>query len=211
MFERFRSEFRLLPEGQQPAPLWDDGRLGAVRGYTALMGSAAGCTFENGLYRLHSAETGPVGQADADAAFPPYAGRLSVFGFDWLGRQFALDFGRLKGGEPLVMMLEPGTGEALEIPAGFVDFHDEELVDYRDEALASEFFSAWAAAHPDAVPLSASQCVGYRVPLFLGGRDTLDNLDVTDLEVYWTITGQIRARSQDLPTGTPIRGVSLGE
>lgn len=209
MFERFRSQFRLRPEGQHAAAPWDDGRLGAVAGFAELMRSVAGCTFENGLYRLHSAETGPIGQEGADTAFPEYAGRLSVFGFDWLGRQFALDFGRLEGAEPLVMMLEPGTGEALEIPVGFVGFHDEELVDYCNEALASEFFSSWAAAHPDAMPLGMSQCVGYRVPLFLGGRDTVDNLEVNDFDAYWTITGQMRVQAKDLPAGTPIGGVSI--
>ena len=211
MFERFRSQFRLLPEGQQPVAPWDDGRLGAVTGHAELMASAAGCTFEGGLYRLHSAETGPVGQKVADAAFPEHAGRLSVFGFDWLGRQFALDFGRLEAGEPRVMMLEPGTGEALEIPVGFVLFHDEEIVDYRDEALASEFFESWLTAHPGGAALEVSQCVGYRVPLFLGGRDTVDNLEVTDFDAYWSITGQLRVQTKDLAAGTPFRGVSIQE
>lgn len=211
MFERFRSLFRLLPEGQGPAAPWIDARMAGVAGYEELMTSAAGCSFDNGLYRLHSAVTGLAGQEDADAAFPEYSGRLAVFGFDWLGRQFALDSGRVENGEPLVMMLEPGTGEALEIPVGFVWFHDEEIVDYRNEALASEFFASWATANPDAVPLGASECVGYRVPLFLGGRDTVDNLEVTDFDVYWTITGQMRIQAKDLPAGTPIRGVTIDE
>lgn len=34
------------------------------------------------------------------------------------------------------MMLEPGTGEALVVPVPFSAFHDEELVDYTEEALA---------------------------------------------------------------------------
>jgi hypothetical protein len=110
-----------------------------------------------------------------------------------------------------VMMLEPGTGEALEIPSGFVSFHDEEFVDYRNEALASEFFASWATANPGAVPLQASECVGYRVPLFLGGRDTVDNLEVTDFDVYWTITGQLSIQARNLPAGTPIQGVTIDE
>lgn len=32
-----------------------------------------------------------------------------------------------------------------------------------------------------------SQCAGYKVPLFLNGQDTLDNLEVSDMEVYWEI------------------------
>jgi hypothetical protein len=50
--------------------------------------------------------------------------------------------------------------------------------------------------------------VGYRVPLFLGGSDTLENLEVTDLDVYWTICGQLRLAAAQLPEGTAIKGIS---
>ncbi len=80
------------------------------------------------------------------------------------------------------MMLEPGTGEALEIPTSFVAFHNEELVDYRDAALASEFFCRWSSAQLEKLPLDHSNCVGYRTPLFLGGSDTLDDLEVVDFD-----------------------------
>lgn len=211
MFERFRSQFRLLPEGQKPTASPDDGRIRRVTGFRELMRWTAGCSFENGLYRVHSAATARVGQAAADAAFPEYAGRLSVFGFDWLGRQFAVDFAREDNGEPLVMMLEPGTADALEIPATLVAFHDEELVEYTDQALASEFFASWSAAHTEALPLDNAECVGYRVPLFLGGSDTIDNLEVTDFDVYWSVTGQMRLQAKDLPPGTPVRRFSIDD
>ena len=33
---------------------------------------------------------------------------------------------------------------------------------------------------PELLPLGTLQCVGYKVPLFLGGKDSLDNLEVVD-------------------------------
>ncbi len=93
-------------------------------------------------------------------------------------------------------MLEPGTGEALEIPVGFELFHNEELVDYRNEALAAEFFVQWRSTHVGAGPLNAADCVGYKVPLFLGGADAVENLELTDFEVYWDFCG-----SSDLRVG----------
>jgi hypothetical protein len=91
----------------------------------------------------------------------------------------------------------------------FAAFHDEELIDYADAALATGFFESWSAANGDSVPLSRDQCVGYRVPLFLGGEDVVENLAVTDLEVYWTICGGLRRGSLNLPPGTSIDGVAL--
>jgi hypothetical protein len=191
VFESFASSFALLPVDQAPGSPWLDSRLASVAGYSELAGRFAGCTFENGLYRLHDAGTGPQSAGLLAEAFPEFASRACPFAYDWLGSQFALDSGRVQDGEPLVLLLEPGTGEALELPMSFAGFH-EQLHDYREPALAAEFFSSWAQANAHRLPLRPSECVGYRVPLFLGGADALDNLEVSDLDVYWTLCGQLR-------------------
>ena len=38
---------------------------------------------------------------------------------------------------------------------------------------------------------SYKNCVGYKVPLFLGGKDAISNYEETDMEVYWSISAQI--------------------
>lgn len=76
-------------------------------------------TFLDGAYRLHRVDDVDHFTSLASTAFPAFADRIECFGADWLGRQFARDRARIAGGEPLVLMLEPGTGEALEIPADF--------------------------------------------------------------------------------------------
>lgn len=125
---------------------------------------------------------------DVAAAFPEFAGRMTIFGCDWLGRVFATDSAR--GDE--VLMLEPGTAEALEIPVDFAEFEASELVDNPDAALAMGFYQSWREAG-GAAP-GPGECIGYRKPLFLGGADTLDNLELTDLAVYWSATAQIIAQ-----------------
>jgi hypothetical protein len=197
LFEPFFSRFAVSAPGEPGEAAWVDDRLGSVVGYHELMAVVAGCSFNDGIYRLHSKETAITGQATAIAAFPSLEGRGAVFAYDWLGRQFALDFARLSGDQPMVLMLEPGTGEALEIPATFVEFHDTELTQYADAALASEFFASWAAVHPDAVPLGHSDCVGYLVPLFLGGEDAIENLELVEFDVYWSVLSQILQQTRD--------------
>jgi hypothetical protein len=49
--------------------------------------------------------------------------------------------------------------------------------------------------------------VGYRVPLFLGGKDVVGNLKVTDLEVYRSLSSQLRGATRNLPPGSAIGGV----
>lgn len=202
MFEPFFSRFAVSPAGERGEAAWADDRLGSVVGYDELMAVAAGCSFNDGIYRLHSLDTATSGQAAAVAAFPSLDGRGAVFAYDWLGRQFALDFARLSEDQPMVLMLEPGTGEALEIPATFVEFHDTELTDFAQSALASEFFAAWSAAHPENVPLGHSDCIGYLVPLFLGGEDAIENLEVVEFDVYWSVLSQILQQTRDHPDGS---------
>src|SRR5437879_2848436 len=136
MFEGFLAAFAVTA---RPAKHRDEVPLPAKvesESYRFLMGEYGGATFDHGLYRLRSVPDIPKWNDIVGDAFPDYAKRISCFGYDWLGRHFALDSSRNEGDQSLVLMLEPGTGEVLEIPANFVTFHDDELVDYADAALA---------------------------------------------------------------------------
>lgn len=209
MFERFRSEFAPLRDATPVVgSVWRDDRLIGVAGYVEFAGEFSGASFGGGLYRVHDDQTGPRALKLVVEAFPEFAGRVRPFGYDWLGRQFAVDFGRVDAGQPQVLLLEPGTGEALEVPLPFAAFHDEELVEYADAALAAGFFEDWSAGHGDVLPLERNACVGYRVPLFLGGRDATENLELSDLDVYWSICGQLRRGTLNLPPGTSVNQVA---
>lgn len=189
MFESFPDLFTLAPGTGVTTP-WREPGLTTVAGYVEFSERYAGCSFEGGLYRVHDASTGPLGLRVLHDAFPGSRERATPFAYDWLGRQFAVDTARLEGAEPLILLLEPGTGQALEIPLTFARFH-EQLDGLREPALANGFFLEWAEANPAAVPLAPTQCVGYGVPLFLGGEDVVSNLEIIDFDVYWTLCGQL--------------------
>lgn len=200
MFEKFLAKFRLT-NGRIGDEVLGEG--GSIR--PRLFDRMAGCVFENGLYRIHTPDSAAVADGLVEEAFPELRSQMSCFGFDWLGRQFALDGGRGAPSDPEILMLEPGTGEALEIPVPFSKFHDVELVEYANEALATDFYAEWASISSEHIEFA--QCVGYRTPLFLGGSDTVDNLELTDIEVYWSFMGQLRVQVMPLPKGTRITGI----
>lgn len=177
-----------------------------VANWSNLLDRFGGASFENGLYRLVRPSDVDTWNGRVGSAFPAFGERVVCFGFDWLGRVFAVDSKRFQDGEPGVVMFEPGTGEALEIPCNIRSFHDEELIQYRDAALASDFHERWLANGGSAPQYD--QCVGYRKPLFLGGTDELGNLELSDIDVYWHILAQLILKAKGLPPGTPVR-VSL--
>jgi len=173
----------------------------------ALVCRLGGASFNNGLYRIMTPEIVAWGNAFVANAFTGFSDRVQAFAFDWLGRVFALDSARIEGGRPGVVLFEPGTGEALEIPCNLSTFHENELVDYKEEALAEGFYRRWLA-NGGAAP-NVDQCVGYKTPLFLGGKDTIENLEISDLDVYWTLVAQLLAKVRGLPLGTRIRKVEI--
>jgi hypothetical protein len=162
-----------------------------------------------GAYRPHRTEDVDNFTSSAVEAFPEFADRIQCIGADWLGRQFALDQGRIVDGEPQILMLEPGTGEALEIPVGYDDFHNHELIEEADAAVAYTFFKDWLAAGGK-VP-AYDQCVGYKVPLYLGGAENTSNLEISDFDVYWSISAQLLAKVRALPPGTKINRVGISD
>jgi hypothetical protein len=168
-----------------------------------LVAELGGNSFNDGLYRV-------VRVSDLDAwasrigyAFPDFRGRVACFGYDWLGRAFAIDAKRLEGGRPGVVMFEPGTGQALKIPANIETFHDDEIIKFGESALAIDFHLRWRKLSH--VTLAYDQCAGYKKPLFLGGVDDIENLEISDIDVYWRIVGQLILKTKGLPVGIPVR------
>lgn len=149
----------------------------------ALFSLLGGGSFNGGIYRVLSRSAALDLNDLIGQTFPQYRAKINCFGIDWLGRVFAQHHDRLVEGLPGVLMFEPGTGEVLQIPCNIVSFHDEELIDYCEEALAEGFYSQWIESG-GAAP-STTQCVGYKRPLFLGGSDEVENLELSDLDVYW--------------------------
>lgn len=196
----------LLPPGQNASTPWRAAPLLAAEGYAAMSVEVAGCTFGNGLYRFHDEVSGPVALALVTEAFPELTSRAWPFAYDWLGRQFAID-----APSGTVLLVEPGTGDVLEIPATFAAFHSDVLANDLDAAVAHDFFDEWSRQAPGDLPLGRDLCVGYQVPLFLGGRDEVANLSVTELDVYWTICGQLRRGVSTLPEGARISEVTIEE
>jgi hypothetical protein len=194
----------------RPSPSQQDVTLLAnyervARGITDFLATHAGGSFSEGLYRIHNVATMPRWTRIVAEAFPDFRKKILCFGVDWLGRMFALDLARIEDGQCLVLMLEPGTGQALEVPVTFMEFHDQELVRHKNAALAAQFFDAWRSSGGESPEYE--QCVGYKQPLFMYGSDIVENLEMTSLEVYWSISAQLLSKIRNLPDGTRIKGV----
>ncbi len=175
--------------------------------FTKTIELLGGRSFSEGLYRVIPGHNIAASLANLLVAFPEYEGRIVPFAYDWLGRYFAIDEKRHQDGKPMVLLLEVGVGEAMQIPVPIVEFHNEEIVDYRADALASNFFDEWKSTN--AQPIQPDACVGYKVPLFLGGSDTVDNLEIISLDIYVTLCGQLRHHAATLRDGQSLGDIEI--
>lgn len=189
--------------GEQPEQYRE--ALGSLTRASDAYASIAGTSFGGGIYRLYDVKEVNEWTQDVVEVFPDYAGRIACFGRDWLCNQFCLDRSRTRNHESLILLFEIATGQVLKIPMSFKEFHEELLIEDADAAVAEQMFVRWRLSNPD--PLTAVDCVGYKVPLFLGGTDDVENLERTLADLYWTITGQLLNKSRQLPLGTPLGGV----
>ena len=139
----------------------------------------------NGMYRVFSGDDIMKWNQIVEDAFPLYRNRIKVFAYDWLGRIFAI-----KKETDTVLLFEPGTGEVLDIAVDIVEFHNVEIAEYNEASLASAFFEDSFEMNNNYV-LKKNECAGYKVPLFLGGEDNENNLEVSDMEVYWGIMASL--------------------
>lgn len=194
----------MLERFLQAYPPVGDGVLhpGPVRTPASLREAGGGLSFAGGVYRLHTDASAHAMQEHLHVAFPRAPRHTMPYGYDWLGRQFCPT---ADDASATSLMFEPGTGAVLEIPVPFATIHDHEFVEYGDAALARDFFAAYLAT--GAPPPALSQCVGYVRPLFLGGTDIVDNLELVDMDIYWHLTGQLIQRASGVAEGTSIAQV----
>jgi hypothetical protein len=162
-----------------------------------------GISVDNGLFRLHTLGSSFVWTEYIYKYFGKYEGEVYPFGFDWMGRQFAVSLlDRNK-----IYMLDPATGEDFEMEQSVEGFLNDDLINYQEETFNKDVFNEVLIEEKQS--LGFDQCFGFIKPLFLGGEDKLDNYEITDMEVYWEFNYQIFLKTRNLPPGTKIDEIKI--
>ena len=120
----------------------------------------------------------------------------------FLGHAFVQD-----AGDGTVHQLDTAFGE-LEQVASSPDelatlLGDREFVTDR---LLPELFAELRDAGMELAP---GQVFAFRTPPALGGEVTAENIEATDIEVHFSLTGQIHRQIAGLPAGTPIPQIRI--
>lgn len=158
--------------------------------YNDFIGQLGGKSFGEGVFKSFSANNVGKWMEIVAEAYPDFRNKFKLFGYDWLGRCFGIDLRDDTNGN--ILMFEIGTNDVLEIPCPFEKFLNEEIPLYSDACLAEPFFYEWMEYYK--TEIKYGRCAGYKIPLFLGGEDVINNLEDSDMEVYWGVLTQIKNR-----------------
>ncbi len=165
-----------------------------------------GTTFNNGLLRFHNAESGALAQENLHEFFGDRAAELTPFAVDWRGRHFC----RVQmDGNDMALRTDSAFAEASPLTS-----YEDTIAFLLQSPDAPEFLEEdtmnAAFQRFDMFGIEFDRCLGLKIPAFLGGEETLENLDPSDMDVYWSFNAQIYNQVKDLPPGTPISDIKLG-
>ena len=158
--------------------------------YNDFIMQLGGKRFGQGLFNSFSKDNVKKWTEIVSEAYPEFQNLFKIFGYDWLGRCFGIDLRKSTYGN--ILMFEIGTNDVLEIPCTFDKFLNEEIPLYADACLAKSFFDERMNNFGKSIVYG--RCAGYKVPLFLGGEDIVNNLEDSDMEVYWSVLTQVKSR-----------------
>lgn len=106
-----------------------------------------------------------------------------------------------------IYLLDVAAGELLRVAEDVTGF--QALLADREFVL-SHFAVAMVADLRDAgFTLAPGQIYSFRHPPVLGGGYTLDNVEPVDIEVHFSMAGQIHEHVRDQPTGTVIERINV--
>jgi hypothetical protein len=108
-----------------------------------------------------------------------------------------------------VHLLDVGGGELSQVAASVEEF--KELLADREFVTDSFVPETIVGLREAGKTLAAGQIYSYIHPPVLGGEYSIENLEPTDVQVHYSVLGQIHEQVKDLPEGAEVGEIKLRE
>ncbi|WP_454677075.1 T6SS immunity protein Tdi1 domain-containing protein [Achromobacter marplatensis] len=106
-----------------------------------------------------------------------------------------------------IQLLDVGSADLVPVAGSSAEF--QELIQQQDFVV--QFFDAGlvGALRASGLNLSDGQLFGFKLLPSLGGEYTVENFEPTDIEVHFSLTGQLQAKISKLEPGTQIGAATI--
>jgi hypothetical protein len=107
-----------------------------------------------------------------------------------------------------IHLLDVAGGTLSQIASSFDEFKSQ----LTDKGFVGDRFAVQMAGEliKAGVVLGPRQVYSFKIPPVLGGKHCLENIEPTDIEVHFSLSGQVHEKVRGLPPGTRIGRVSMG-
>ena len=118
-------------------------------------------------------------------------------------------------GDAFVQDATSGFVYVLDVAAGALSLVAESFEEFqsllKDKIFVVDYFAVQMVGDLSlsGCVLEAGQIYSFKQPPILGGAYSLSNVEPTDIEVHFSISGQVHKQIAALPPGTDISGVSV--
>lgn len=118
-------------------------------------------------------------------------------------------------GNAFVLEPDDGTVHVLDVGPGVLtqvaSSTDEFRKRLRDKDFVIEHFAPIIVVRmrERGLALQPGQLYGFRKAPALGGEYSADNLEPTDIDVHFALTGQVQERARNLPAGEPVDEIEI--
>jgi hypothetical protein len=163
-----------------------------------------GSCINSGLYRLHTFGSSVQWSLIIGQCFKTHKNKIYPFGFDWMGRQFCMSIDN----NNLLFMFDIATAEYFELQQKLELLHDDDFINDMENMLANDIFTQ-VLKHSNLKSIGYNECLGYKMPLFMGGNDVVENYQLIDIEVYWETQYQLYEKVKNLPVGIIIKSIKI--
>ena len=152
--------------------------------YQDFFDNLGGMQFGNGIFNtIHLEDAGKWEEYLVDA-FPRLEGKILPYAYTWEGTFFCVD---IRDGKSIIC--DTGTSTCFALPVSMCDFLNNYVANKSADYLNAVEYRQWIAANG---PVPYGFCAGWKIPLFMNGEESMDNRELSDMEVYWGVLGQIR-------------------
>jgi hypothetical protein len=133
----------------------------------------------------------------------------------WLIGKAKLPILLTAGGDAFLQHVNDGSVHLLDVAAGTVSQIASSVAEFQSLLSDREFVynhlsvAMVADLLQSGRKLSHGQIFSFKIPPVLGGEYVLSNVEVSDIEVHFSLAGQVHEKVSKLAPGTQIKGVSI--
>ncbi len=185
-FEKFKNKFKIFSLCNSKKETTNTG----INVINEVFLNIGGAVYENGLFEIYDIQKSKVFSNIVEEEFENTKGKIVCFARDWLNNQLCIT-----NYEPYnVLLFDLNFKEIYHLDINIKQFFENKIIEEYESIFLLNYYQDFLELNG---ALECGKCAGYKIPLILGGVDSIDNMDIVDCEVDAELVKQIYTKIRE--------------